>query len=73
MSSAIKCPSCGGRQTRAIESRVLPTINAFKRRRKCKCGRRFTTYERIDYEVTMKKFNLRPEPEAVSVTHEGAD
>jgi anaerobic ribonucleoside-triphosphate reductase/transcriptional regulator NrdR len=44
---SIKCPYCSSRETRVIDKRITdPGIN--RRRREClKCGKRFTTYERV--------------------------
>jgi len=43
------CPFCGYRQDRVIDSRESREGDLIRRRRQClSCGRRFTTYERID-------------------------
>jgi len=43
------CPYCFTSQTSVIDSRVSDEGEAIRRRRKCdSCGRRFTTYERIE-------------------------
>jgi transcriptional repressor NrdR len=43
------CPFCSHREDRVIDSRESKEADAVRRRREClKCGRRFTTYERID-------------------------
>ena len=43
------CLSCGSVDSKVIDSRLLEDANAIKRRRECSdCGRRFTTYERIE-------------------------
>ena len=45
----MKCPYCRADDTRVIDSRELASGNAIRRRRECTtCGRRFTTYERIE-------------------------
>lgn len=42
----MKCPYCGGAESRVIDSR--PGDEGVRRRRKClACGARFTTYERV--------------------------
>jgi transcriptional repressor NrdR len=42
------CPSCGG-ETKVLDTRLNESANAVKRRREClQCGKRFTTYERIE-------------------------
>jgi transcriptional repressor NrdR len=44
----MKCPFCGSTESRVIDSRDTEAGDAIRRRRECECGRRFTTYERID-------------------------
>ena len=45
----MKCPFCGYIDTKVIDSRPIEDGNAIRRRRECeKCGRRFTTYEKVD-------------------------
>ncbi len=45
----MKCPFCGFAQDRVVDSRESKEAESIRRRREClKCGKRFTTYERID-------------------------
>jgi transcriptional repressor NrdR len=45
----MKCPYCHFEDTQVTDSRMADDGSAIKRRRQCKnCGRRFTTYERIE-------------------------
>ena len=45
----MKCPYCGFGQDRVVDSRESKVADSIRRRRECEsCGRRFTTYERID-------------------------
>ena len=45
----MRCPQCGERETRVIDSRDLDDSATIRRRRECSsCGTRFTTYERIE-------------------------
>ena len=45
----MKCPYCGFGQDRVADSRESKEADSIRRRRECEsCGRRFTTYERID-------------------------
>jgi transcriptional repressor NrdR len=45
----MKCPYCHREDTQVTDSRLAEDGAAIKRRRRCKhCGRRFTTYERIE-------------------------
>ena len=45
----MKCPFCGHSEDHVVDSREAKVGDTIRRRRQCeKCGRRFTTYERID-------------------------
>jgi transcriptional repressor NrdR len=45
----VRCPFCAHTDDKVIDSREAKTGDLIRRRREClKCGRRFTTYERID-------------------------
>lgn len=45
----MKCPYCSASDTRVIDSRSADDNNSIRRRRQCeKCGRRFTTYEKLE-------------------------
>ena len=58
----MKCPYCSDDDTRVIDSRPVEDNNSIRRRRICdKCGRRFTTYEKIETIplVVIKKDNNR--------------
>ena len=45
----MKCPFCGWAQDKVVDSRESKEADSIRRRRECeKCGKRFTTYERID-------------------------
>jgi len=45
----MKCPFCEGNEDRVLDSRERKHGTAIRRRREClKCGKRFTTYERIE-------------------------
>ena len=45
----MKCVFCEDKNTEVIETRVLEDGAAIRRRRRClKCGKRFTTYERVE-------------------------
>ncbi|HZZ71881.1 MAG TPA: transcriptional regulator NrdR [Pirellulales bacterium] len=49
----MRCPFCRCDNDRVIDSRASEDGFAIRRRRECECGRRFTTYERIE-ELTIK-------------------
>ncbi|MCC6730699.1 MAG: transcriptional repressor NrdR [Chthonomonadales bacterium] len=60
----MKCPFCGSREDKVLDSRETPDGDAIKRRRECKeCGRRYTTFEQIEeMTVFVVKRNNRREP-----------
>lgn len=45
----MKCPYCSAEDTRVIDSRPADDNTAIRRRRQCdECGKRFTTYEKVE-------------------------
>ena len=45
----MKCPYCSFAESKVIDSRPSDENNSIRRRREClKCGRRFTTYEKLE-------------------------
>jgi transcriptional repressor NrdR len=45
----VKCPSCGYKETKVIDSRINTDGSSIRRRREClKCEKRFTTYEYVE-------------------------
>jgi len=45
----MKCPYCGSIDSEVVETRASEDVDTIRRRREClKCGKRFTTYERIE-------------------------
>ena len=45
----MKCPYCGNPDTRVVDSRPVDDNTSIRRRRVCdECGRRFTSYERVE-------------------------
>jgi len=45
----MKCPFCGHADTQVIDSRASEEGDTIRRRRRCSsCGKRFTTYERVE-------------------------
>jgi transcriptional repressor NrdR len=45
----VRCPYCREDDDKVVDSRVADEGDAIRRRRECLgCGRRFTTYERVD-------------------------
>ena len=58
----MKCPFCSHENTRVIDSRPAEDNNSIRRRRVCdECGKRFTTYEKIETIplIIIKKDNNR--------------
>jgi transcriptional repressor NrdR len=49
VSAFVKCVLCGCLQSRVVDSRLSEDGTSIRRRRECEaCGRRFTTYEKIE-------------------------
>lgn len=58
----MKCPFCGHKEDKVIDSRATSEDEAIRRRREClKCSQRFTTYEYIEKTplIVIKKDNSR--------------
>ena len=50
----MRCPSCGHDQSRVVDSRNAHSGSSIRRRRECEaCGKRFTTYERVEESMPM--------------------
>lgn len=50
----MRCPYCSHEDSKVVDSRVSKDGDATRRRRECiNCGRRFTTYERIEEVAQM--------------------
>lgn len=49
----MRCPHCGHKEDKVVDSRATQEESAIRRRREClKCGKRFTTYEYVE-EVSL--------------------
>jgi transcriptional repressor NrdR len=60
----MRCPQCGERETRVVDSRDLDDAATIRRRRECAaCATRFTTYERVEAArlVVIKRDGTRQE------------
>ena len=60
----MRCPQCGERETRVVDSRDLDDSATIRRRRECaSCSMRFTTYERVEAArlVVVKRDGTRQE------------
>ena len=58
----VKCPYCNAADTKVIDSRPADDNSSIRRRRQCEaCGKRFTTYEKLETMPLMviKKDNSR--------------
>jgi len=50
----VRCPFCRDLENRVVDSRLGKDGDAIRRRRHCeRCGRRFTTYERVEEALPM--------------------
>ncbi len=60
----MKCPFCAGEDSQVLESRTVEEGAAIRRRRECgKCGKRFTTFEKVrDTVLWVIKKSGRREP-----------
>ena len=57
----MRCPYCGYRESKVVDSRPADEGASIRRRREClSCEKRFTTYETVEY--------LPKEPESVTRT-----
>jgi len=55
------CPYCSNSETKVLDSRE--SENSVRRRRECtNCNKRFTTYERVEFDLTIIKKDNRREP-----------
>ncbi len=60
----MRCPFCRANDDKVVDSRVADEATAIRRRREClACGRRYTTYERVeDVAVVVRKRSGSTEP-----------
>lgn len=50
----MRCPFCDFEDSKVIDSRPSEESRAIRRRRECeKCGKRFTTYEKVEASIIM--------------------
>jgi transcriptional repressor NrdR len=69
----MKCPFCGNLEDKVIDSRTNREGDAIRRRREClDCGKRFTSYERVEDIIPMvvKKDGRREAFERIKI-HSG--
>jgi len=60
----MRCPFCGYKEDKVVDSRATQEESAIRRRREClKCSKRFTTYEYIEqHSLMVIKKDSRREP-----------
>ncbi|MDD5116425.1 MAG: transcriptional regulator NrdR [Candidatus Omnitrophica bacterium] len=60
----MRCPFCGYKEDKVVDSRATAEESAVRRRREClKCGKRFTTYEYVEeLSLLVVKKDGRREP-----------
>jgi len=59
----MRCPYCGTEDTRVVDSRPAEAGATIRRRRECEsCGNRFTTYERREHAIVVRKRDGSAEP-----------
>ncbi|MDA0225221.1 MAG: transcriptional regulator NrdR [Proteobacteria bacterium] len=48
----MRCPFCSHEDTQVVDTRSNPESNVIRRRRRCPgCGKRFTTYEKVELRM----------------------
>ena len=69
----MKCPFCGRDNTRVVDSRPVEDTNSIRRRRMCEsCGKRFTTYEKVEtIPLSVIKKDQNREPYSRSKVQDG--
>ena len=66
----MRCPYCGSDDTRVSDSRPVEENNSIRRRRVCdNCGKRFTTFEKIEsvHMIIIKKDNNREQYDRLKI------
>lgn len=59
----MRCPYCGAEDTRVVDSRPAEAGATIRRRRECEtCENRFTTYERREHAIVVRKRDGSAEP-----------
>lgn len=70
----MRCPYCGSDRTRVLDSRPVERGAAIRRRRVCEgCQNRFSTYERSDLPLVVRKRDGRLEPFQVDKLRAGLE
>jgi transcriptional repressor NrdR len=59
----MRCPYCTSEDTRVVDSRPAEAGTTIRRRRECEsCANRFTTYERREHAIVVRKRDGTAEP-----------
>ncbi len=70
----MRCPYCGSDRTKVIDSRPAERGTAIRRRRRCEqCDHRFTTYERTEPLLVVRKRSGEVEPFQVEKLRAGLE
>ena len=70
----MRCPFCATDDTRVIDSRPAETGKEVRRRRECaNCNQRFTTYERAELPLLVRKRTGATEPLQVEKVESGIE
>jgi len=71
----MKCPFCSYADNKVVDKREAEDLVATRRRREClKCGRRFTTYERVEtLDITVIKKDGKKETYSREKLHAGLE
>lgn len=70
----MQCPYCGSDRTKVIDSRPAERGTAIRRRRRCEeCDHRFTTYERTEPLLVVRKRSGEVEPFQVEKLRAGLE
>ena len=66
----MRCPFCNQDNSKVVDSRPVEDTNSIRRRRMCEsCGKRFTTYEKVETIplIVIKKDNNREQYERAKI------
>ena len=70
----MQCPFCSLHDTKVVDSRPADQGSSIRRRRECLgCERRFTTYERIDAQLMVRKRTGGLEPVRIEKLRRGLE
>lgn len=73
-SGRMRCPHCSHDDTRVVDSRPADGQSAIRRRRECvSCGERFTTYERVEPVLMVRKRSGSLQPFAAQKIRSGVE